>query len=183
MISVKSLVDRELSGVILKDMVTGFRLILMAIVTITVIACGGSRQYYDFSALSLGSGPSMTARQSKVVQVARSMLGTPYVYGGKTPKGFDCSGLLYYAYRKATKITLPRISRDQVKAGRSVKGVALLPADIVYFKIKGEKSLHVGLYIGRGKFIHAPSSNGKVNIQDLNLLYWKSQYLGARRIL
>lgn len=161
----------------------GVRLILTVIGTIALMGCGGSRQHYDFSGLSRGPSPSMTADQSKVIKVARSMLGTPYVYGGKSPQGFDCSGLLYYVYRKAAKITLPRVSRDQVKTGRLVKGAALLPADIVYFKIKGEKSFHVGLYIGRGKFIHAPSSNGRVNIQDLNIHYWKSQYLGARRIL
>ena len=182
-ISVKSLVDRAALGVMLNDMEQGIRLILAVIVTMALTACGGGGQYHDFSSLSLGPVPSMSANQSKIIKLARSMLGTPYVYGGKSPKGFDCSGLLYYTYRKAVKITLPRVSRDQVKAGRLVKGTALKPADIVYFKIRGEKSLHVGLYIGHGKFIHAPSSKGKVNIQNLNLHYWKSQYLGARRIL
>lgn len=124
----------------------------------------------------------LTATQKEVLRTARSLIGIPYRFGGTTPKGFDCSGFIGYVYQKAARLSLPRTTEALTRTGRPVSPNELRPADLVYFEIE-EKSLHAGIYIGGGKFIHAPSSKGKVNIQRLDLDYWRSRYRGARRVL
>lgn len=124
----------------------------------------------------------LTATQQEILQTARSLIGTPYRFGGTTPKGFDCSGFIGYVYQKAARRALPRTTAELARTGRAISLAELRPADLVYFEIE-RKSLHAGIYIGDGKFIHAPSSKGKVNIQRLDLDYWRSRYLGARRVL
>jgi cell wall-associated NlpC family hydrolase len=117
------------------------------------------------------------------VHVALSLLGAPYRFGGTTPEGFDCTGFISYVFRHSAGMMLPRESHSLVRTGRPVSAKDLQPADLVYFKIERQKPLHVGIYIGEGRFIHAPSSGGKVNIQDLKGDYWKKRYLGARRVI
>lgn len=124
----------------------------------------------------------LTATQKEVLRTARSLIGIPYRFGGTTPKGFDCSGFIGYVYQKAARLSLPRTTEALTRTGRPVSPNELRPADLVYFEIE-EKSFHAGIYIGGGKFIHAPSSKGKVNIQRLDLDYWRSRYRGARRVL
>lgn len=149
---------------------------------LAAVGCAGGRPAHDFRALSDDATHPPSRVHAQVVQTAQSLLGTPYRYGGMTPKGFDCSGFLYYVYRKAAGITLPRITHEQVKRGKAVSLDDLQPADLVYFRI-GKEKLHAGIYLGGGRFIHAPSSGGKVNIQRLTLDYWAAHYLGARRVL
>jgi cell wall-associated NlpC family hydrolase len=127
--------------------------------------------------------PHLAAARQSVVETALSLLGTPYRYGGASRRGFDCSGLLKYVYKESVGIKIPRHSRAQARTGKPVSPSKLAPADILLFKIKGQKSLHIGMYIGNGKFIHAPSSGGKVNIQKLKAKYWKRSLRGARRVL
>ena len=129
------------------------------------------------------SSVKMEDLRQEVVKTAQSLLGTPYQYGGSTPEGFDCSGFSNYVYSTAAGKKLPRVSHDMVKLGRAVSADKLKPADIVYFKIENQESLHVVIYIGDGQFIHAPKSKGEVNIQSMDRAYWKIRYLGARRIL
>jgi cell wall-associated NlpC family hydrolase len=124
-----------------------------------------------------------TPAQAHVIKTATSLLDAPYRYGGTTPAGFDCSGFLFYVYRTAAGVDLPRETQGMIQVGRPVEIADLQPADIVYFKIETETSLHAGIYIGNGQFIHAPSSKGQVNIQSLSLDYWKQSYFGARRVL
>ncbi len=127
--------------------------------------------------------PHLSSYQNTIVQTALSLLGTPYRYGGTTPKGFDCSGFVKYVYNQSVDLKLPRLAKHQSRTGKSISLRHLRPADIVYFKIKGQKSPHVGIFIGNGKFIHAPSSGGKVNIQSLGSKYWSQRYRGARRLI
>ena len=138
----------------------------------------------DFSSL-LGPNKArqLTPDQGSVIEMARSLLGTPYRFGGTTPEGFDCSGLINYVYRKAAGMTLPRNSHRIARAGRAVSVDELRPADILHFKIERQRSLHVVIYIGEGKFIHAPKTGGKVSVQKLNVNYWTKRYRGARRVL
>ena len=147
----------------------------------TLAGCAGTRTPIDFSSLSGAPEQPITSVQKDVIQAALSLLGTPYRFGGTTPEGFDCTGFVNYVYRKSAGMTLPRESHDLVRAGKQIPAAKLLPADIVYFMIEYQKPLHVGIYLGDGKFIHAPSRRGRVNIQSLNQDYWKSRYLGARR--
>ena len=145
--------------------------------------CGGGKLLPDFSSLSGNMEQPLTPVQKEILRTAWSLLGTPYKFGGTTPDGFDCSGYINYVYHNAAGVRLPRMTQDLSQAGKSVSVSDLQPADLVSFKIERQKPLHVGIYIGGGKFIHAPSSKGKVNIQSLNLDYWRERYLGARRVL
>lgn len=129
------------------------------------------------------STETATQAQARVITVARSLLGAPYRYGGVTPSGFDCSGFILYVYQEAANIELPHSTHELVKIGRPIPVADLRPADLVYFKIEHQKPLHVGIYIGRGRFIHAPSAGGQINIQPLGMDYWQQRYLGARRVL
>jgi cell wall-associated NlpC family hydrolase len=160
------------------------RLTLKWIVMLVALAgCAGTRTPADFSSLHHTPKQSLTSVQKDVIQTALSLLGTPYRFGGTTPEGFDCTGFVDYVYRKSVSMTLPRESHDLVQAGKLVSVAELHPADIVYFKIELQRPLHIGIYLGDGKFIHAPSRRGKVNIQNLSQDYWKSRYLGARRFV
>ena len=124
-----------------------------------------------------------TPAQAQVVKIAQSLIGAPYHYGGTTPDGFDCSGFIYYVYRQAAGVVLPRETQGLIQIGRPIDMADLRPADIVYFKIDRREPLHTGIYVGNGQFIHAPSTNGQVSFQDLDSDYWKSRYQGARRVL
>lgn len=137
----------------------------------------------DFSSLHSDTEQRSSSVQEIVIRKALSLLGTPYLFGGMTPEGFDCTGFINYVYRTSASIALPRESHDLVRAGEPVSVADLRPADIVYFRIERQKPLHAGIYLGAGKFIHAPSTGGKVNIQNLSQDYWKSRYLGGRRIV
>ena len=112
-----------------------------------------------------------------VVGVAMQYLGTPYVWGGASPGGFDCSGLVMYAYQQVG-ISLPHSSYAQYGAGVAVSRDQLQPGDLVFFDGLG----HVGIYVGGGSFIHAPHSGDVVKISSMTGWY-ASTYVGARRIL
>lgn len=112
---------------------------------------------------------------------AENMVGKPYRYGGNSPRGFDCSGLVQYSYARVG-VAVPRTTRSQLKAGKPVSGKSLRPGDLVFFDQEGRKFSHVGIYIGNGKFVHAPSSGKHVRIDRLNKRYWKKHFVAARRI-
>lgn len=158
---------------------------ILGIITVLLIAlagCAGSPPRTDFSLLPGDAERSSTPVQKEVIKTAHALLGSPYKYGGTTPEGFDCSGFVNYVYRNAVGVALPRETHELVRAGRPVSIAELRPADLVYFKIEHQKPLHVGIYLGKGRFIHSPSTRGKVTIQNLNQDYWKDRYLGARRV-
>lgn len=148
---------------------------------IGLYGCAG-QSLPDFSMLPQ-QGSSLTPAQANVTQIARSLLDTPYRFGGTTPQGFDCSGFINYVFRKGAGLSLPRTTEELSQAGKPVPIPDLRPSDLVYFRIERQKPLHIGIYLGNGRFIHAPSSQGKVNIQRLDLDYWRARYLGARRVL
>jgi len=121
--------------------------------------------------------------RATVVDVARDMLGVPYHYGGESPRqGFDCSGLVYYSYRRAG-IDVPRVAGAQYSHTRPVRRDRLRPGDLVFFRIGRRLVSHVGIYIGRGHFIHAPSSGSRVSIANLNDSYWRRHYIRGGRFL
>jgi cell wall-associated NlpC family hydrolase len=108
---------------------------------------------------------------------------TPYQRGGKSlATGFDCSGLVAHVYRAAFGLTLPHNSRAQSKLGESVSHDALLPGDLVFYDTQGQAYSHVGIYLGDGKFIHAPKPGSAVRIESMRGNYWTRRYNGARRI-
>lgn len=124
-----------------------------------------------------------SAKATKIIRMARSLVGYPYKWGGDHPKtGFDCSGLIWFVYRQ-NGITLPRVSWQQFSAGSPVKRQDIRPGDLVFYQVnKSGKSLHAGIVTERATFIHAPSSGKRVMESSLNSPYWVEHYIGARRI-
>ncbi|MGE8498862.1 MAG: C40 family peptidase [Pseudomonas sp.] len=116
---------------------------------------------------------------------ALGLVGTPYRYGGNTPDGgFDCSGLIGYVYRDAAGISLPRSTRE-LSAMRvpAVQRDSLQSGDLVFFATNGGRQVsHAGIYVGDGRFVHAPSSGGTVRLDSLSSTYWQRTYLDARRV-
>ena len=119
-----------------------------------------------------------------VLMRAIGLVGTPYTYGGNTPQtGFDCSGLVAYVYRDMLDLRLPRTSRELAGVqGPRISPEKLAAADLVFFGSKGNVS-HVGIYIGEGRFVHAPSTGGTVRLDHLDGPYWRDHYSGAKRVL
>lgn len=128
--------------------------------------------------------PGDPAAANSVVIRAISLVGTPYRYGGNTPDGgFDCSGLVNYVFRDMLDLGLPRTSRALAEyQGGRIAPERLAAADLVFFGSRGSVT-HVGIYVGQGRFVHAPSSGGTVRLDHLDGPYWRDHYSGARRVL
>ncbi|MBB1472527.1 MULTISPECIES: C40 family peptidase [unclassified Luteimonas] len=128
--------------------------------------------------------PADPVAANSVLMRAISLVGTPYRYGGNTPEGgFDCSGLVNYIYRDMLDLKLPRTSRDLAAyQGPRIAPERLATADLVFFGSNGNVS-HVGIYVGEGRFVHAPSTGGTVRLDHLDGSYWRSHYSGSRRVL
>lgn len=124
-------------------------------------------------------------KHDRLIEYAESLLGSPYSYGSRGPKRFDCSGFVGYSYEKSLGIKLPRNSRSMSKVGMPVKKSDLVKGDLVFFNTAGGKRItHVGMYIGDGKFIHASSSRvRRVTISNLDSGYYSAKYNTARRIM
>jgi cell wall-associated NlpC family hydrolase len=159
-----------------------------------ISACGGAPhltvddqaapQVLDYEALLSTPVRPVSDVRRRLAKTAQSYLGAPLKRGGSSPEeGFDCTGYVFYVYQEAAGITLPRKSHDQVQMGAAISPISLQSGDLVYFKVEGIRSLHVGLYLGEGRFIHAPSTNGTVEVDSLGTEHWRLRFLGARRIL
>ena len=126
--------------------------------------------------------PTSPSLVKTVLQRAISLLGTPYRWGGSSPEsGFDCSGLVGYVFR-TIGIDLPRVSRAMADEGTKVASRdALAEGDRVFFGKRGHID-HVGIYVGEGKFVHAPRTGRDVTVSSLTSGYWAQKYLEARRL-
>jgi len=125
------------------------------------------------------------ATANDVLFRALALVGTPYRWGGNTPdSGFDCSGLVGYVYRQAADIALPRTSAAMAGVdGATVKRMAeLASGDLVFFRIGGAIS-HVGVYVGKGRFVHAPNAGGTVRMDNLDGPYWGQHFTYGKRLL
>lgn len=124
-----------------------------------------------------------SAAENSLVEIAKSLIGTPYKWGGTTKSGFDCSGFLNYLFKRE-KISLPRTAAAMYQRGTPVSRFQLRTGDLVFFKTSRRAPVtHAGMYIGDGKFIHSSSGRG-VAINDINdKYYWGKRYVGAKRIL
>ncbi len=117
---------------------------------------------------------------SPLAGIALSFQGVPYRYGGATPAGFDCSGLIYYAYQRLG-MSFPRDARSQLAATQPLSRTELTSGDLVFFDMGGRESLHVGIYTGGGRFVHAPSTGGKVSVARVDDPYWRARFLRGGR--
>lgn len=114
---------------------------------------------------------------------ALAHLGAPYRYGSDDPsRGFDCSGLVRRVFRDALGVELPRRSDEIGRAGHAVERQRLQPGDLVFFNTLGRAFSHVGIYIGDGRFVHAPARRGQVRVDALDERYWSARFDGARRL-
>jgi cell wall-associated NlpC family hydrolase len=119
---------------------------------------------------------------TQVSKIAKSMIGVQYRYGGRHPDtGFDCSGLVYYSHLRAGK-TVPRTSQAQYRATTPVSKSSLREGDLVFFRIRRNRVSHVGIYLGNGHFVHAPSTGKKVSITSLNEPYWRKRFVRGGRV-
>lgn len=117
----------------------------------------------------------------RMIRVGYSVIGTPYVFGGTSPYGFDCSGFTQYCARHAG-ISIPRMADEQYYYGRKISMSQLRPGDLIFFTTYEAGASHVGIYLGNGNFIHAGSSTG-VTVASAFTGYWGARYYGACRIL
>ncbi|UVI30534.1 C40 family peptidase [Paenibacillus spongiae] len=118
---------------------------------------------------------------SRMDEVIKDVIGTPYNYGGTTTKGFDCSGFTMYVFKKLG-VSIPHASSSQSKLGKKVAKNDLIAGDLVFFNTSGKGISHVGIYVGDGKFAHSSSSKG-VTISGLSDSYYVKRYVTARRVM
>ena len=127
--------------------------------------------------------PDAPDAANAVLMRALSLVGTPYRYGGNTPEaGFDCSGLVGYVFQDVLARRMPRTSGDLARLGRDIAPERMAAGDLVVFADVAAIS-HVGIYVGEGRFVHAPNSGGTVRLDRLDGPYWRDHFRGARRVL
>ena len=146
---------------------------LFALGLLTTLPALGGCASQPTAARQLQTPPATVKSLHPATAIATKMLGKPYRYGGAAPSGFDCSGLVYYAYHKAG-YKVPRTSQQQYRDSLPVKKNHIREGDLLFFRIEGKVS-HVGVYLGNNRFIHAPSSGKRVSIASLDEPYWKER--------
>jgi len=152
------------------------RTLLLSATFLLVGACAGTPERESSPSESKGTAAERAAGS------AVKMVGRPYRFGGSSPSaGFDCSGLVQYSFRQAG-VSLPHNTERQRLATRAVKRAELRRGDLVFFDQEGKKNSHVGIYLGEGRFVHAPSSGKEVRTDRLDAPYWKKHLSETRRI-
>jgi len=127
-------------------------------------------------------GSLSEAQAREVAFVALGLVDTPYRYGGNTPQGgFDCSGLIVYAFQRAAGVRLPRTVAGIARAGQRVRADAVRSGDLVLFDTAGPFT-HAGIYVGDDRFVHAPSAGGQVRLDGVLARYWRPRFSGVRRV-
>ena len=116
-----------------------------------------------------------------ISSTALSLRGAPYKNGGADPSGFDCSGFVHYVFQQHG-MALPRDVRQQFQKGNEIDPASLAPGDLVFFTTIAPGASHVGIAVGGDQFIHAPSTNGVVRVENLSSQYWANRFVGAKRV-
>jgi cell wall-associated NlpC family hydrolase len=126
---------------------------------------------------------TVSDKTNQILGKAMTLLGVPYKRGGSSPDtGFDCSGFVRHIYETSVGRLLPRRADEQAKTTEKIDRNDLNPGDLVFFNTMRRTFSHVGIYIGDGKFIHAPSAGKSVRVDDLRAAYWTKRFTGARRV-
>lgn len=165
------------------------RLVLLLSVTMAVAGCasGGGVAPRPFPGAGVPGGTAsrppapVAGGERALVSTALEYTGAPYRNGGTDPSGFDCSGFVYYVFGRHG-IQTPRQVRDQFRTGARVDRSRLRPGDLVFFTTVAPGASHVGIALGDGEFVHAPSSRGVVRVERLDSSYWSRRFVGARRV-
>ncbi|GAP65824.1 cell wall-associated hydrolase [Mizugakiibacter sediminis] len=154
------------------------RFAALAAAALILAACSGAPRRPE-------AGTPTAAAANGVLFRAIGLVGTPYRYGGNTPGGgFDCSGLVDYVYRTEAGVALPRTAQEigALDAPR-IRRDDLAPGDLVFFRGRGRRITHVGIYVGEGRFVHAPDTGGTVRLDELDGPYWRQHFLYGKRVL
>jgi len=142
------------------------------------------RAYESVNLIMLGDQVKTTVgeKTNQMLGKAMTLLGVPYKRGGSSDSGFDCSGFVRHIYETSVGRLLPRRADEQAKTTEKIDRNELNPGDLVFFNTMRRTFSHVGIYIGDGKFIHAPSAGKAVRVDDLRAAYWTKRFTGARRV-
>ena len=132
--------------------------------------------------MACSSTPARHPPAARAADYAVEMVGRPYRYGGFTPAGFDCSGLVHYSFARSG-LRVPRDTDSLRRLGDDLHLEELTRGDLVFFDQEGKKSSHVGIYLGDGRFVHAPSTGGKVRVDRIDSPYWRMHLNEARRVM
>ena len=158
--------------------------VVLAIVALTS-ACASSGRVrpipQPFPSPAVEGAQDDPARYESLLDTALSLRGTPYLNGGTDPRGFDCSGFTQFVYGRHG-VPLPREVRDQFTLGTPVDRDRLRPGDLIFFATVSDGPSHVGIAVGGGRFVHAPSSRGVVRVESVGVPYWSSRLVGIRRV-
>lgn len=131
--------------------------------------------------LSALAAPAFAANPAS--DEALGFVGAPYARGGASPqRGFDCSGLVVYVYRSALGVELPRRVADLKSVGRPVRLRDLAPGDLLFYDTRHRPYSHVAIYVGEGRFVHAPRPGERVRVEKMGSGYWRARFNGARRV-
>ncbi len=157
-------------------------LLLACLVLALLAACGSTPPEAGAPAVEVPlERPASSAKAHDVVIYALSLIDTGYRFGGKNPEaGLDCSGMVSYIYRQAAGVRVSGSAADIARRGRPIERDGLRPGDLVFFNTRNATFSHVGIYIGDDRFIHAPSSNGRVRIDQLGARYYAQRFESAR---
>ncbi len=127
------------------------------------------------------SGQALSDDQRGTIAMeALGQVGRPYLYGGTTPSGFDCSGLVQYSYAQVG-IKLPRTTSEQLESGKRISLSSAEPGDLLFYKFGG--GLHVALYVGDGRAVHAPARGRQVIVAPVDIEFWQRNFITAIRVL
>src|SRR5688572_3102622 len=166
----------------------GLALLLLASLSGACAARGGVPVPRPFPGASLPPSavepapePTALVPVPALISTALSFRGVPYRNGGSDPSGFDCSGFVQYVFGQLGTL-LPREVHDQYRAGRAIDLDDVEAGDLLFFETEGRGASHVGMVVGGGEFVHAPSSRGVVRVERYDASYWASRFVGARRI-
>lgn len=165
-----------------------FAVVILAAMTGACAARGGAPVPRPFPGAALPpgagepeSGPTATLAVPELINTALQLRGVPYRNGGSDPSGFDCSGFVQYVFAKFGTM-LPREVRDQYYAGTPIELDEVRAGDLLFFETVSRGASHVGMAVGGGEFVHAPSSRGVVRVERYDAAYWARRFIGARRI-
>ncbi|MFB0962967.1 MAG: C40 family peptidase [Pseudomonas sp.] len=161
---------------------------LLGLLTVLLLSACSTKGPVDQQAATSYQQPSTAFNPAadEVLLRAIGLVGTPYVWGGNTPSsGFDCSGLIGFVYQEVAGIRLPRTTQQMLHMpGQQVSRNQLQSGDIIFFATAGRGRVsHAGIYVGEGRFVHAPSNGGTVRLDSVNAAYWNKAYLQAKRVL
>jgi cell wall-associated NlpC family hydrolase len=144
----------------------------------------GPRAPADTAARQPAAAPPVAEKNADVVLFALGLVETGYRFGGKNPDaGLDCSGMVSYVFDKAANLKLTGSAADIARKGRPIEPERMKPGDLVFFNTRNRPYSHVGIYIGDGRFVHAPNSQGKVRTESLQSGWFAARFEEARTYL